>query len=558
MADTETLDDSTDAATDAENGSDETNAQSPLLEACRRPISEDAPCGEKVTYDEDFQQLKTQINSLESATGTPDYEQIVELGTTILAEKSKDLTTACYLALGLARQQGLEGVAEGIGATRVLVDTYWDDLYPAPRRMSGRSNALQFLADRLKDWLNDYDDDPPEGDRDALLQAQDDLGALQSFCIEEMDEHAPAFSGVRSALDRVVDRLPEPEPDEAESDEADSGEEETASTASASPSSSAAEDGAPQSASDAEQAVTRAAAFLREQDALDPTPYRLLRVLRWGVLRDDPPSENGQTRIQPPLEQRRTYLTGLLDEGEHETLIEEAEASFQRPPFHFWLDLQRLLAGALEALGDDYAPVRNAVLAETALLVGRLPDLPALTFSDGTPFADPLTRDWLENTVRPVLGEGQAASGDATGASPNDDDSGASLADQHLEAQQHLGSGNLQDALAAMRDGAARDTTQKDRFRRRLYVADLCVKGQNPAVARPLLERLDEEIDRHALDAWDPPLALEVWTNLHACYEALARSAPQSQKQELGRQADAMFEKICQVDPTRALSLDNS
>ena len=521
--------------------------RSPLLQAIREPIAGDAPAGEKVTYDDDFQQLKGQINSLESATGATDFEQVVTLGEKILTEKSKDLSTVCYMALGLARQQGAEGVAEGLGAARVLVDVFWEDLYPAQRRMAGRRNALQFLADRLKEELLRFDD-PVEADREPLRRAQEDLEALQAFCMEEMGEHAPAFSGIKSALEKVIGRLPEPEPDEPEEEAEAQG-----------PSASGAAPAGPgelQSAADAQQAVTRAAAFLREQgEEPNPVPYRLLRVLRWGILQQAPPHENGQTRIDPPLEQRRTYLSGLLEQGEHETLVAEAEASFQNSPFHFWLDLQRLLAAALDAQGEAWAPVHEAVLEETALLVHRLPELPALAFRDGTPFADPLTRDWIDAQVRSLRSANSAAPQNGTAA---EGEAGAALDEQYRAARQQLGSGDLPGALAAMREGEAQDASAEERFRRRLYVAELCVKGQHPAVARPLLEHLDADVERHALDDWDPPLALQVWTNLHACYRALVRTAPQAQKQTLTEAAQVVFEKICRLDAARALSMGGS
>ena len=532
-------------------------ALSPFLQQLKAPISEDQPAGDSVTYDDDFQKLKTQINEIGAASGEASYETIVKLARRILTEKSKDLRAAGYLVIGAAREHGAEGMAEAIAAVRLLIDTYWEELYPAKRRMRGRGSALQFISDRLGDWIETSKFEP--SDREALVSARDDLKAIQDFGLKEMGEHAPAFSGLNKVLERAIRKLPEPEPEP--DPEAESAAEEEASDEEAADQSAASESrsqprpqpGAPSeitSESDASEAIAKVAAFLRKEDATSPTPYRLMRAMRWGVLRKDPPNDNGKTRIPAPREQRRTFLNNLLKQGDYERLLEEGESSFQSGAFHLWLDLQRLVASALEALGKPYAVAHEAVAADTALLVNRLPGLTSLTFADGTPFADPLTVDWIETQVQPMLGgEGDSSGGGASA------DGQMAAAQQYEEARKTLGSGDLAAALEIMRDGAAQDTSQKETFHRQLYVATLCLKGGQPAIAQPLLDDLDAAIERHAIDAWDPPLALEVWTHRCQCYDALAQQASKADKEGLFKKADQAFEKICRVDATRAVSI---
>lgn len=520
---------------------------SPFLESVRAPISEDNPAGESVTYDEDFQALKTEVENISSVSGQADYERIAELARTILTEKSKDLRAAGYLVVGEARANGTDQMAEAIRAVRLLIDEYWEDLYPAKRRMRGRGSALQFISDRLSDWVSATDFEQP--DRAALVTARDALKEIQDFGLQEMGEHAPSLSGLLNELDDVIDSLPEPEPDEpsepAEADDSEPAEDEGAPATETAPSTPSEFT----SASDVSVAVSDAASFLREQDLTDPIPFRLLRALQWGVLREEPPSEHGETRLPAPREQRRTYLSGLLDDEEYETLIREAESSFQNEPFHLWLDLQRLVASALDALGAPYEPARDAVLFDVARFVDRLPGLLSLTFSDGTPFASPITVDWIETQVQPVL-----ETGDDGGSAPHSDGQ-MLVTEQYEEARQLLGGGELDEALSVMREGAAEDTSEKEAFHRRLYIALLCMKGGRLAVARPLLDRLDADVEQHALDAWSPSLALKVWENKCKCYDALAQKAPTETSDELSAEADAAFEKICRLDATKALSV---
>lgn len=530
-------------------GDSSSDDDSPFFRSVKAPISEDAPAGEDVTYDEDFQSLKTQINNIGSVSGEADYQRIVELARTILTEKSKDLRAAGYLVIGEARANGTDRVAEALQALHILIDAYWEDLYPAKSRMRGRGSALQFISDRLADWVSSSDFE--QSDRKALTTARDILEDIQEFGLEEMGKHAPSLSGLLGDLENAIDSLPEPEPEEpstsaTEEDDSESTAEQDApltETAPSAPSEFASE-------SDVSAAVSDAASFLREQDLSNPTPFRLLRVIQWSVLQEEPPNDNGETRLPPPREQRRTYLSGLLDENEHETLVQEGESSLQNEPFHLWLDLQRLVASALDALGAPYKPARDAVLLEVAHLVDRLPKLLSLNFSDGTPFASPLTVDWIETQVQPVLETG----GD-DGGSPSDGDDQILASKQYEEARQLLGGGDLEEALALMRDGAAEDTSEKEAFHRRLYIASLCMKGERFAVARPLLDELEADIERHALDSWSPSLALEVWEQKCKCYDALAQEAPNEVGKKLTKEADIAFEKICRVDPEKALSV---
>jgi len=522
---------------------------SPFLESVKAPIGEENPAGESVTYDEDFQALKTEIENIGSVSGQADYERIVELARTILTEKSKDLRAAGYLVIGEARANGAEQMAEAVRALRLLIDEYWEDLYPAKRRMRGRGSALQFVSDRLSDWVSSTDFEQP--DRAAMVAARDALQEIQDFGLQEMGEHAPSLSGLLNELDDVIDSLPEPEPEPEElpSESPEAAEPEPDEEGATSPESpSAPTDLA--SESDASTAVIQAATFLREEDPSDPIPYRLLRAVQWGVLREAPPDDGGETRLQSPREQRRTYLSGLLENGEYETLVREGESSFQGATFHFWLDLQRLVASALDALGAPYEAARDAVVFDVARLVRRLPSLPSLAFNDGTPFASPLTVDWIETQVQPML-EGDDQETGATGS-----DGQMPVKKQYEEARQRLSGGDLDEALSLMKEGAAEDRSEKEAFHRRLYMATLCLKGGQPAVARPLLDELDADVERHALDAWNPALAIEVWTSRCRCYDALAQAAPTEEKDALLAEANAAFEKICQVDASSAVELD--
>ena len=258
----------------------------------------------------------------------------------------------------------------------------------------------------------------------------------------------------------------------------------------------------------------------------------------------------GSPPAVPPAA-RRDYLLGLHKRAAWEELLREAEASFGQPPFHFWLDLQRLIVAALDGMGAEYASARDMVVREVQLLVSRLPGLPTLLFADGrTRFADPPTTTWLEALAKL-----------AAGTAPNARDSAipprakGGLAARFAEPRKRFNNGDLAGALALLQRDRGDDASQHDRFLRRLYAAMLCLDAGQLSVARALLEELDEAIEAHRLEQWDPELALDVWTRLYTCYAAQASRVPRGgDVQQFGRDIQRVFARICRVDTARALA----
>ena len=511
---------------------DDAPARSPRLEALLTPLSGDSPVGADVRYEDAFQELKGEVDAAQSASGDADFGRVVELATTILTEESKDLTTVCYLGLGLLRTEGLSGLGEGLDAVRLLSEAFWDDLYPPVGRMAARKNAIQLLVDRAREWLDAYK--PTAADADQLAQIGAGVEALDAFVGERMAEHAPIFSRLLQILDAKQAAAEKPLAAKSAGDEGEDDEQDEAA--------------ALRTPADAAASVMAAAAFLREHDRTSATPYRLARAVRWGGLLALPPNKDGKTQLPAYIEQRKTYLAGLLEKAEFDTLVNDAEASFSEAPL--WLDLQRYLHASMEALGEPFAAAGEAVLAETALFVHRFPELPALTFLSGAPLADADTQLWIDERVLPALSGGATAED----ISPTDVE-GDMLEARYAEARRLLVGGDLEGALAHLAEGEAPGEAGRDHFRRQLFVAALCRQGGRLAVARAVLEGLDAEIDRAGVSAWEPALALRAWKDLHACYAALRRGSSKDEQISLRQDAERLVEKVARLAPRQALTL---
>ncbi|WP_412062100.1 type VI secretion system protein TssA [Rubrivirga sp. IMCC45206] len=513
----------------------------PRLDAIRAPISGDAPAGIDVKYDDDFQALKTHVDDLGAATGDVDFDAIVDLGTAILSAKSKDLAVVGYLMLGLSRTEGLAGLGEGVAAVRAVAEGFWEGAFPPLRRMRGRQAALQFVAERAMAFVKDTKATPD--DREVLERLEADTVALQAFVTEAMGEDAPAYSGLLREVRESLRRLPTPEPETpdpppepAPSDGA--GDAPTSDTPSAprpaAPASGAGGgDASFSTAKEAALVVMKVAQFHREADALDAVAFGLVRAVRWGAIAAPPPTG----KIPAPPKPRRDALAALVG-GPPAALVAQGEAAFQQSPFHFWLDLQRLVATGLAALGPSAAAAHATVVDGTASLVRRLPGLASTTFQDGTPFADPLTVSWLDEI---------SASPGASGGGGGDE----ALAEALDAAHQQAAGGDVPGAVAALVAGAG---GPRDRFGRAIAAAELALGAGRPDVALALLDGVDDAVRAHRLDEWDPAAAAPALRLLHAACAAL-RAAPGSpaRKAALSDRADDAFARLARIDPAHAL-----
>lgn len=118
------------------------------------------------------------IDEARDASATA-WRRILELAPRVLAGKSKDLEATAYWIEALTRDRGFAGLRDGIKAARVLVEGFWDGLWPAPDAEDGLAARCAPLAN-----LNGDGPDGPLPSRIALLPLTDpvdELGGLSTW-----------------------------------------------------------------------------------------------------------------------------------------------------------------------------------------------------------------------------------------------------------------------------------------------------------------------------------------------------------------------------------------
>ena len=409
----------------------------------------------------------------------------------------------------------------------------------------------------------------------GLLEA---VQALSDDCDEKFGSDGPDFGPLRSTLEDVHQtarvllkekggaEAPEPEAggDEGAGPEESWQGEETAAAAvesaadgvAAAPARRRATGGGiePSSQNDAIERLLAASRYLRRENPQNSAGYLIPRTLRWGELRaaggyPDPGI------LAPPSSDLRISLKRLAAEGAWDKVGDLAENAAGQPCGRAWLDLQRYACYACQFSGAD--AVASAILAGLKSLLADVPQLLEWTLADDTPAANPETLAWLKE--RGVL-PGAPAEAEIPAPPPqqmwypppepspvSEDGAEPAPPDAYVIALQTAQSGNIEEALEILSRELAQEPCGRDRFLRKLQLAQLCVATGNEAIAEPVLRELAEEIDRRDLTEWEladvvaQPLAL-----LYGCLDRAPEAA--AEKRDL-------YARICRLNPARAVRL---
>jgi len=298
---------------------------------------------------------------------------------------------------------------------------------------------------------------------------------------------------------------------------------------------------------DAIRKVAEAAAFLRQREPTSPASYLMLRGLRWGELRAaielaDP------TRLEAPPTELRRHLKKLLLDKKYEQLLEAAESAMALPCSRAWLDLQRFVVEACDALGGGYEAIARAIRSELKALVSDIPQLLDATLMDETAAANAETRSWLVSLSQapsepaPAPEAPLRASGSSNGTGSRWP---GQPTDAYASALQALREGQERKAFEILQQDIARKRSGRERFRRRMQLVEICASTNKGNVAQPILDDLAAAIETHKLDEWEDPGVVA---------SALATIMKMSTKIQADKaQQQKLFERICRLDPAQAL-----
>ena len=508
------------------------------------PVSESSPAGADAKYEPEYEALTAEIGKLSSVSQSSpiSWQAVADNGAVILAQKSKDISVAAYMAVALIHTDGAQGFLDGVKLLRGICENFWDDAFPPKAKLRRRLNAYEWWHERALEQLR-KEGQPPVS---AALSAEmtEAVGELDSLIGGLMDDAQP-LRDIKEAI-RAIPLLPEEKPKEPEPQAAPAPEpprEEPAPqpqvqatpepprpAPAPSPAPQAAQSGDTAAALSAFVEAARNYAYaLRAEDPANYLAWQLPRVALWGKIAALPPDDGtGQTMVPPPDMDRVEAAERLLAGKNWLKAATAADDLFQSYPL--CIDLQRIADEALANLGPSFAAARARLRAETAAFVGRLPGLTALSYDGGVPFVSPATRAWLDELAHDGQSGGSAGGGRAD-----------RIDEVIAEARETLAAGDAAGALRKLEE--AHGASAAGNVRLRAEELHMLCSQREAKTAAALARALAREIEQSGLAKLEPDLAVEAMT---AACRALDLAGD-------AEGAEALREKTAAIKPSAVL-----
>jgi type VI secretion system protein VasJ len=510
------------------------------FEALLLPISPEAPGGVEARDTPQYEVVFAEIERLTSpsADRQPDWPKIEAQSTELLKSVSKDFMVASWLSAAWIEKSGVEGLSAGLGLFAGLLKTYWATGFPPVKRLRGRRNAVIWWTDRVAAWLGSTT--PAALPLEAHTLLVERIEAIDST-FAEVDPEAPSLNELINLIKRLEVIEPVAAPDAVTNASAPAQAQQTASGSAAVGSSAMA------SATNTSAATTTTTATgpqlgnlskvanlddlvsalssvfsylgdasqkLAELDPNNPLAIGLSRFGARGALLSLPQVQGQATLIAPPAMAEVQSFETVCAAGNPQGVASFCEGRLATYPF--WLDLDRQSALAYGAMGPEAATMRTAVIDEALAFVKRLPGVERLTFSDGMPFADESTQAWLATCQAERMGGGATDK----------------FSEAKKQANESLGSGDADAAVAALQDFLASTRSGRDQFRARVALAELALGLKKDLDVQPLIDPLLDECERLNLMYWEPELALLAWRLKLRAARAIAKQLEDTQDLE--------------------------
>ncbi|OTP67945.1 type VI secretion system protein TssA [Caballeronia sordidicola] len=493
-----------------------------------------AQVGEDPGYDDGFLAIREQVAKLSDVDDT----LIIDTAERLLKHTAKDVRVAVYYLYARMRRDGAEGVASGFELLSAMIDRFGTELLPT--RAETRKAALEWLAsptfaDRL---------DRVQGLAGEVLERALSAVALITESTETWPDNArPQLSALYR---RFEGRVESPKATDHPA---------LMASAAVNPANSAASLLAPAGVSSSRDLLDRArqmALFLREEPQGYFPAYRLMRCIRWDTLTEVPPCDpNSRTRLVPPRAELRVQLKRAFAQRQWLELLDKVELAFAEGANHFWLDLQYYASVAQEQSDAIHSPVRELAATDCALMLERLPGLHLLSFSDGTPFADDTTLEWIARhaSARHIERERPTATNPAASQSANTDWAETETKAMELATQQGL------DTAFQWLQGLPAQDGERGRFMRQMVMARIAERADRPDTAMHLLATLDTSTRRFELPAWEPALAFDAKQHLMRLLK-VRMNRKDADKPAIAQRIDTLISELTAIDAARAVALD--
>lgn len=491
--------------------SDSQNSSGDLLLV---PIGEQG-VGEDPRYGEDFVSVKVEISRLSDT----DYEKIARLCQKILQNESKDLRVAGYYLMAKVFNDGIGGLCEAVELYIKLIKQYGNACHP--QRDFAKVQAIAWLNNEKISAFIKKIDLSTDDELESVARLKSLIGILNEELTNLYDDDIARWTSLNPWVEKNLSSVPtktEVEISEKIISKPETREDTRDITS--------------------ELVFARSVERLLDYLANKNDLARLIsvsRAIKWSVA-TLPKNEGGATKVTPPREAVILAAEKSTETGADESRLYELESYFMESGCQFYLDLQMQEIKIAKSVGRaDIAEILESSLRQ---FVGHYPELTHLAFSDGKPFANDLTRRWLnkgETTKQSLISSSKA------GNTTNLD----------CELAQAIDQMNGCDLVASIKKMSKIDVAnQSEQFRLDLAKITICINSGRADMALPLAQKLEKQVERYRLVEWNKEMALAVWDKMLLIMQTMDKGTQSSQQK-----IDELKEKICATDLSFALGI---
>ncbi|MBO1632300.1 type VI secretion system protein TssA [Yersinia pseudotuberculosis] len=499
-----------------------------LWERWLQPVTADRHTGEDPSYNDDFQQMREEVNKLSGA----DTSLTCELAEKLFTLHGKDVRVATYYIWARLHRDGESGLADGLALLAGLVQRFGDALHP--QRGNSRKLALEWLAgSRVLDSLSLYPE-VAKADFERIVGA---LVLIEESVVDWDESSRPQFGGLYAALENRLMQSGGPDAVIPQN--------------SSTPRHAASDAPALKAVSSGRDLLDQAkllASFLRDQPNGWLSGHRLMKSIRLDTLHELPPlAADRCTRLAPPKPENRALLKRLYLQQSWLELLEQTDILFAQGVNHLWLDLQWYTHQALTKTGGLHERWADIIQQDLNGLLTRLPGLEGLAFNDGTPFADAVTQNWITQQV--MAAESWGSEPAASASTAGDDD----ILQLEPEALAQADSAGVEAALNWLQNRPG-TRTSRHQWLIRLLMARVAEQYGKNDMALHLLGELEGNATQMTLTQWEPELLFEVKARRLKLLRMKA-SRTESDKSRLHSEMENLLGGLIALDPARAAVL---
>ena len=472
------------------------------FEEWKKDLPDGTSCGnEDIFFDPEFEALQNEVNRNDSLQpdARTDWGLVLEMATSLLSTRAKDLWAFCYGCRAVYEQSGISGLAASLEITTHYLETCWDELYPAATRAARRAAPFLWLIAKLEILMpaSAFPVEKPEA-YDAFRQA---LQALQNVLDSHMGENAPSFRNILRAIPEKKDPPPAKAAAPVPSTPVFSSESSHV-VANLNGDGRVPDSILPQLLRATIEQAQQLGAHYLSQDIRDWRVYLLHRTALWTTVVQLPPAngeKHTQLRMVLPQDKALAY-NAAVNNKQYESILPQIERTVSKAPF--WFDGHHLVVQCLGALGINDA--RDIVCQILRCFLQRYPELLGYKFHDGTPFASPATMQWLETLRNKIPTEEEKKITAYTGDEERTRRDELLLSQAVAIAEEQ----NFERGLASLGPGVSGKCRQA--ILHGILLARYCLRAGRPKTGKELLQELYTRLEQWDMLDWEPELGAQI------------------------------------------------